>query len=234
MTSSSKPSSAPSGNGKVPVPGPAEIEQARRAGAVPAPPRAAAPAKAEAAGRNGADAPAKAKGGPAQKDGEKRAKAEARAAQPAEDGKLAQANVSQLDMRVGRIVDVRKHPDADALYVESVDLGEAGDPDHCQVRARRGECVGEPRSSAACGCVRGVAASLSTSHRRDGEPPGLFLVNLKPAKMRGVESQGMIMCANSGDKVRDAGGGRSIGDARARSPRCCHLPRWKSSCRPRA
>lgn len=29
----------------------------------------------------------------------------------------------------------------------------------------------------------------------------LFLVNLKPAKMRGINSEGMIMCANLGDKV---------------------------------
>jgi len=29
----------------------------------------------------------------------------------------------------------------------------------------------------------------------------VFLVNLKPAKMRGVMSEGMIMCASSPDKV---------------------------------
>ena len=29
----------------------------------------------------------------------------------------------------------------------------------------------------------------------------VFLVNLKPAKMRGVLSEGMIMCASSPDKV---------------------------------
>lgn len=34
-------------------------------------------------------------------------------------------DVSRLDMRVGRIVKAEKHPDADALYVEEVDLGES-------------------------------------------------------------------------------------------------------------
>ena len=34
------------------------------------------------------------------------------------------ADVGRLDMRVGRIIDVKKHPDADALYVETIDLGE--------------------------------------------------------------------------------------------------------------
>jgi len=33
-------------------------------------------------------------------------------------------DVSRLNMRIGRIVDVHKHPDADALYVEQVDVGE--------------------------------------------------------------------------------------------------------------
>jgi len=28
-------------------------------------------------------------------------------------------------MRIGRIVDVKKHPDADSLYVEEVDVGES-------------------------------------------------------------------------------------------------------------
>lgn len=33
-------------------------------------------------------------------------------------------DISRLDLRVGKIVDVKKHPDADSLYVEDVDLGE--------------------------------------------------------------------------------------------------------------
>lgn len=33
-------------------------------------------------------------------------------------------DVSRLDLRVGQIVKVEKHPDADSLYVEEIDLGE--------------------------------------------------------------------------------------------------------------
>ena len=33
-------------------------------------------------------------------------------------------DISRLDLRVGKIVGVKKHPDADSLYVEEVDLGE--------------------------------------------------------------------------------------------------------------
>ncbi len=36
----------------------------------------------------------------------------------------AEVDVTVLDMRVGRIVDVKKHPDADSLYIEEVDCGE--------------------------------------------------------------------------------------------------------------
>ena len=37
----------------------------------------------------------------------------------------AKVDVSRLDLRVGRIVTAEKHPDADSLYVEQVDVGEA-------------------------------------------------------------------------------------------------------------
>ena len=33
-------------------------------------------------------------------------------------------DVSRLDIRVGLITDVKKHPDADSLYVEEIDVGE--------------------------------------------------------------------------------------------------------------
>jgi len=42
----------------------------------------------------------------------------------------------------------------------------------------------------------------------------VFLLNLKPAKMRGVMSEGMVMCASSPDKVEiiDPPNGVEIGD----------------------
>ena len=33
-------------------------------------------------------------------------------------------DISRLDLRVGKIVGVKKHPDADSLYIEDVDVGE--------------------------------------------------------------------------------------------------------------
>jgi tRNA-binding EMAP/Myf-like protein len=42
-------------------------------------------------------------------------------AAPSDD---AEVTVGRLDLRVGRIITAEKHPDADALYVEQVDVGE--------------------------------------------------------------------------------------------------------------
>lgn len=37
-------------------------------------------------------------------------------------------DVTKMDIRVGKIVSCEKHPDADSLYVEQIDVGEAEGP----------------------------------------------------------------------------------------------------------
>lgn len=86
-------------------------------------------------------------------------------------------DVSRLDLRVGRIVSVEKHPDADSLYVEKVDVGE------------------EDARTVVSGLVKFVPID------RMADRLVLLLCNLKPAKMRGVTSEAMVMCASSLDKV---------------------------------
>lgn len=44
--------------------------------------------------------------------------------QPAASQADAKVDVSRLDLRVGCIITAEKHPDADSLYVEQVDVGE--------------------------------------------------------------------------------------------------------------
>jgi len=123
--------------------------------------------------------------------GEKKEKAkkEKPAQQPAA-ADTADINVSKLNMKVGKIVSVEKHPDADTLYVEQVDVGEEK---HRQV-------------------VSGLVKSY-TLEEMQGRV-GIFLLNLKPAKMRGVLSEGMIMCASSPEKVEtlEVPAGAVIGD----------------------
>jgi len=82
---------------------------------------------------------------------------------------------SRLDIRVGKIVEVSRHPDADALYVEKIDLGED-----------------QPRT-----IVSGLVNFIPIEEMQDRMV--VVLCNLKPAKMRGVESKGMVLCASVDD-----------------------------------
>jgi len=86
-------------------------------------------------------------------------------------------DASRLNMKVGKIVNVKKHPSADTLYIEEVDLGE--------------------------GRNRTIVSGLVNNYTLDEmqNRMGIFLCNLKPAKMRDVFSEGMIMCASSPEKV---------------------------------
>merc|ERR1711936_270007 len=119
----------------------------------------------------------------------KKEKAEKKPAAPAVESDVS-IDVSKLNMRVGKIVSVKKHPDADTLYVEEVDVGE-----------EKNRTV-----------VSGLVKSYTLEEMQDRV--GVFLINLKPAKMRGVLSEGMIMCASSPEKVEtlEVPAGATIGD----------------------
>lgn len=43
---------------------------------------------------------------------------------PAKNAIATPVDFSRLDLRVGKILDASKHPNADALYVETIDVGE--------------------------------------------------------------------------------------------------------------
>uniref|UniRef100_UPI00398F0B23 aminoacyl tRNA synthase complex-interacting multifunctional protein 1a n=1 Tax=Pristiophorus japonicus TaxID=55135 RepID=UPI00398F0B23 len=86
-------------------------------------------------------------------------------------------DISRLDLRIGRIITAKKHPDADTLYVEEVDVGEAN-----------------PRT-----VVSGLVKHVPIEEMQNRL--AVMLCNLKPAKMRGVVSQAMVMCASSPEKV---------------------------------
>ncbi|XP_056267996.1 tyrosine--tRNA ligase, cytoplasmic [Pseudoliparis swirei] len=85
---------------------------------------------------------------------------------------------SRVDIRVGRIISVGKHPDADSLYLEKIDVGEP-----------------EPRT-----VVSGLVAFVSQEALQDRLV--LVLCNLKPQKMRGIESQAMLLCASAEGEPR--------------------------------
>ena len=83
--------------------------------------------------------------------------------------------LSRLEVRVGVIRSVERHPDADTLYVERVDLGEE-----------------EPRT-----IVSGLV-KYCTAEELEGRRV-LVLANLKPRAMRGVTSHGMLLCASDNE-----------------------------------
>ncbi len=82
----------------------------------------------------------------------------------------------KLEFKVARIVSVADHPNADKLYVLKVDIG---------------------------GETRQTVAGLKPYYKPE-ELEGMLTVvvtNLEPAKLRGVESQAMILAAQEGDIV---------------------------------
>lgn len=87
-------------------------------------------------------------------------------------------NISKFDIRVGLITSVAKHPNADSLYVETIDLNESTGP-------------------------RQVLSGL-VKYMSEGEllnQKVLVCCNLKPAKMRGMDSFGMLLAADKEEKV---------------------------------
>ncbi|XP_071534873.1 aminoacyl tRNA synthase complex-interacting multifunctional protein 1 [Panulirus ornatus] len=89
----------------------------------------------------------------------------------------APVDVSRLDFRVGKIVSAKKHPDADSLYVEEVDVGE------------------EKMRTVVSGLVKFIPVEELQNRM------AVLLCNLKPVKMRGITSEAMVMCASTPEKV---------------------------------
>lgn len=94
-----------------------------------------------------------------------------------EPGQEREVDVSRLNLRVGKILEAKKHPDADSLYVETVDVAEE-----------------KPRTVVS-GLVRFVPLEEIQGRMV------VLMTNLKPAKMRGVTSEAMVMCASTPEKV---------------------------------
>lgn len=86
-------------------------------------------------------------------------------------------DVGRLDLRVGKIVEVSRHPDADSLYLEKIDCGEPA-----------------PRT-----VISGLVKFVPIEEMQNRMV--VVLCNLKPAKMRGILSEAMVMCASSAEKV---------------------------------
>lgn len=85
-------------------------------------------------------------------------------------------HVGRLDLRIGKVVEVNKAPDADTLYLTKVDIG------------------GETLS-----IVAGLAKFVPVDELLGKSV--VVLCNLKASKLRGHLSEGMIMCAKIGEQM---------------------------------
>ena len=83
----------------------------------------------------------------------------------------------RLALRVGVVTAATDHPNADKLLVLTVDLGD-----------------GAPRQ-----LVAGIKGSYQASELVGKSV--VVVANLKPAKLRGVESQGMVLAASDGSTI---------------------------------
>lgn len=90
---------------------------------------------------------------------------------------IAMEDFGKLDLRVGKVLSCEKHPKADSLLIEKVDLGN--------------------------GDIRQIVSGLAGSYT-PGQMIGKSIVviaNLKPAVIRGVESQGMLLAGKNKDEI---------------------------------
>ncbi|KAI0004514.1 nucleic acid-binding protein [Russula compacta] len=115
-------------------------------------------------------------GAAAEKDGKKKAADNPKTTFAAVSEDAGSPNPSMIDLRVGHIVEVKKHPDADGLYVEQIDFGEETGPRTV---------------------VSGLVNYVPIEQMQDKWLVGVC--NLKPANMRGVKSFAMVLCATSKD-----------------------------------
>lgn len=115
---------------------------------------------------------------------EAKAKKEAKKAAAAKQAPQSQSQEpekpkpSVIDLRVGFIQKAVKHPDADSLYVSTIDCGDEEGP--------RTICSG---------LVKHV--KIEDMQQRHV----VVVCNLKPVNMRGIKSQGMVLCGSTEAKV---------------------------------
>ncbi|AOA62484.1 tRNA and methionyl-and glutamyl-tRNA synthetases binding protein [Komagataella phaffii CBS 7435] len=108
------------------------------------------------------------------KEAKKAAKAKARAELEAKaNASQVPPNPSMVDFRVGFIQKAVKHPDADSLYVSTIDMGDPEGP--------RTVCSG---------LVKYVP--IEDMQQRYV----VVIANLKPVNMRGIKSSAMVLCAS--------------------------------------
>lgn len=91
----------------------------------------------------------------------------------------------KIELKVAKIKDVQDHPNADKLYIVSIDLGDT---------------------------TKQVVAGIKPSYTKEDLIGKQVVVvdNLQPATLRGVESQGMILAASDDFGITVVSPGREV------------------------
>lgn len=92
----------------------------------------------------------------------------------AEPAKKSPDPIELLEIRVGKIIEIGKHPEGDSLYVEKVDVGEPAGPRTI---------------------VSGLVEYCTTDYLLNKNV--VVLCNLKPRALKGVVSEGMLLCTSN-------------------------------------
>lgn len=92
--------------------------------------------------------------------------------------KIKFSDWEKLQLVIGKIKKVEEHPNADKLYVLEVDLGEES-----------------PRT---------IVAGIRNFYKKEEleNKKAVFVANLESTKIRGIESNGMILAATNKDKTK--------------------------------
>jgi len=89
------------------------------------------------------------------------------------ENKIKKLNFSDLNLKVGKIISIKQHPEADKLYVEEIDIGEK-----------------VPRT-----IVSGLKNHYNLEDLKNKKV--VVLINLKPIKLRGIKSNGMVLVSEN-------------------------------------
>ncbi|KAK2794334.1 G4 quadruplex nucleic acid binding protein [Onygenales sp. PD_12] len=124
---------------------------------------------------------------------EKKAKQPKQQKQPA--APAAPLSPSLIDLRVGHILRAVNHPNADSLYVSTINCGDAPGSDNTSVDEETGLTV-----RTVCSGLNGLVPLAEMQNRKV-----VTVCNLKPVTMRGIKSAAMVLAASP--KNDDSHGG---------------------------
>jgi methionyl-tRNA synthetase len=82
----------------------------------------------------------------------------------------------KMDIKIGKVIEVKDHPNADKLYLIACDLGDSKKQ-----------------------LIAGLKGSYSADELKGKQV--VVLTNLEPAVIRGIKSEGMVLAASDDEKI---------------------------------